>query len=119
VTDPAPYADPPRVSPVDRVLTVLLLVGLAVLVPIAGFLGLLTSMASDGCIGGNPCNTALMTVGIFTSALSPVVVGLGALGWVIVRWVRGRSTWWVPLVAVVVGALLWIAGALVTASGVG
>jgi hypothetical protein len=46
-------------------------------------------------------------------------VGLGALGWVIVRWVRGRSTWWVPLVAVVVGALLWIAGALVTASGVG
>jgi hypothetical protein len=38
---------------------------------------------------------------------------------VIVRWVRGRSTWWVPLVAVVVGALLWIAGALVTASGAG
>lgn len=118
MTDPAPYADRPRASPVDRVLTVLLLIGLAVLVPIAGFLGLLTSMASDGCMD-NTCSSALMTVGIFTSALSPVVVGLGALAWVVVRWVRGRSTWWVPLVAVVVGALLWVAGALVTASGVG
>lgn len=118
MTHPAPQADPPRISPVDRVLTVLLLVGLAVLVPIAGFMGLLTSMASDGCMA-NTCNGAMMTVGISTSALSPVVVGLGALAWVIVRWARGRSTWWVPLVAVVVGALLWIAGALVTAASVG
>lgn len=117
MTDTAPYAAP-RISPVDRVLTVLLLIGLAVLVPIAGFMGLLTAMASDGCMGST-CNTAMMTAGISTSALSPVVVGVGALVWVIVRWARGRSTWWVPLVAVVAGALLWFAGALLTFAAVG
>ena len=58
-------------------LVVLLLVGLAVLVPIAGFMGLLTSMASDGCMA-NACNADLMSVGIFTSALSPAVVFLAA-----------------------------------------
>jgi uncharacterized BrkB/YihY/UPF0761 family membrane protein len=117
VSQPTSYADQRgAVSPVDRVVTVLLLVGLALLVPIAGFMGLLTAMASDGC-GANTCNGALMTLGVGTSAISSVLVGIAALVWVIVRWVRGRSTWWVPLVAVVVGAVLWALGAGLTFAG--
>jgi hypothetical protein len=119
VSQPTSYADRRApVSPVDRVVTVLLLVGLAVLVPIAGFMGLLTAMASDGCMA-NTCNDALMTLGVGTSAISPVVVGVVAFVWVVIRWVRGRSTWWVPLVAVVAGAALWALGALLTFSAVG
>lgn len=59
-----------------------------------------------------------MTLGVGTSAISPAVVGVAALVWVIVRWVRGRSTWWVPLVAVLVGAGLWALGAALTLAGV-
>ena len=119
MTEQATYADQASaVSPADRVVTVLLLVGLAVLVPIAGFMGLLTSMASDGCMA-NACNADLMSVGIFTSALSPAVVFLAALAWVVKRWRRACSTWWIPLVAVVAGAVVWFGGALITFSAVG
>jgi uncharacterized membrane protein YhaH (DUF805 family) len=119
MSQPATYADSPRVvSPVDRVLTVLLMVGLAVLVPIAGFMGLMTSMASDGC-GGQTCDATLLGVGVFTSALSPAAVFVAALVWVVLRWRRGRSTWWVPLAAVVAGVVCWFAGALITFSAVG
>ena len=119
MSPPTSYADQRgAVSPVDRVVTVLLLVGLAILVPIAGFMGLLTAMASDGC-GASACNDSPMGLGVATSAISPVVVGVAAFVWVVVRWVRGRSTWWVPLVAVVVGAGLWALGALLTFSAVG
>ncbi|MDR7253498.1 hypothetical protein J2X46_002488 [Nocardioides sp. BE266] len=119
MSQPTSYADQRgAVSPVDRVVTVLLLIGLALLVPIAGFMGLLTAMASDGC-GVSTCNDTLMTLGVGTSAISPVVVGVGALVWVIVRWVRGLSTWWVPLVAVLLGAGLWALGAVLTFSAVG
>lgn len=119
MTEQTTYADEAlAVAPVDRVVTVLLLVGLAVLVPIAGFMGLLTSMASDGCTA-NACNADLVSVGIFTSALSPAVVFLVALAWVVKRWRRGRSTWWIPLVAVVAGAVVWFGGALITFSAVG
>ena len=66
------YADQQgAISPVDRVVTVLFLVGLAVLAPIAGFMGLLTSMASDGCMGSDDCNSGLIGLGVAVSALSP------------------------------------------------
>lgn len=91
---------------------------LGVLAPIAGFMGLLTAMASDGCMA-NTCNGTLMTLGVGTSALSPLVVGVAAFVWVIVRWVRRKSTWWVPLVAVLAGAVLWMLGAALTATSVG
>ena len=120
MTEPTSYAAPPRqVSPVDRVVTVVLMVGLGLLVPIAGFLGLMTAMASDGCTGSSSCNGTLMTMGVMVSAGAFLVVGLVALVWVVVRWVRGRSTWWVPLVAVAAAAVVWVLGALLTMSGVG
>ena len=117
MTSPASYAEKSRaVSPVDRVLTVVLMVGLAALVPIGGFLGLMTSMASDGCMDDS-CSATLIGVGVFTSALSPAAVFLVTLGLVVRRWWRGRSTWWLPLVAVVAGVVLWFAGLMITASG--
>jgi hypothetical protein len=114
------YDDLPRqTSTVERAVTLLLMVGLAVLVPIAGFMGLLTSMASDGCMSDNPCNSDLIGLGVAVSALSPAVVFLVALVWVIKRWRARRTTWWVPLVALAGGAALWALGAVITFSAVG
>ena len=95
-----------------------LMVGLGLLVPVAGFLGLMTSMASDGCTVST-CNSTVIGLGMAVSASSTLVFFLVSLVWVIVRWVRGRTTWWVPLVALVAAAVLWVVGLVITASGVG
>lgn len=120
MTEPATYDDLPRqTSTVERVVTTLLMVGLAVLVPIASFLGLFFMMVSDGCTGDAPCNEGQIGLGVLVAAGSPVVVFIAALAMVIVRVVRRRSAWWVPLVALAVGAGLWALGAVIAASAVG
>ncbi|GAA1922112.1 hypothetical protein GCM10009797_14750 [Nocardioides hwasunensis] len=120
MAEPATYAVAPQETrATDRVVTVILLIGLAVLAPVAGFMGLLTAMASDSCGSGTECNDGLVATGVFTSATSPIIVALAALVWVVVRWRRGRATWWVPLVAVVVAAGTWWIGALITFGAVG
>lgn len=121
MTRPVPYdASPPqRTSTADRVATVLLMVGLAVLVPIASFFGLFFAMASDGCVGDDPCRTGQLTAGVVVGSLAPWLVLLGALVVVVVRWVRRRRTWWVPVAALAVGLVLWVGGGLLAASAVG
>lgn len=120
MTAPTTYDDLPRqTSTIERAVTILLMIGLGVLVPIAGFMGLLTSMASDGCMGGNKCNSGQLGLGVAVSALSPAAVFLVALVWVIRRWGARRTTWWVPLVALAAGAALWALGALITFTAVG
>ena len=120
MSQPVSYVDQQRhPRPADRVVTVLLLIGLAVLAPAAGFMGLLTAMASDSCGSSTECNEGLIATGVFTSAASPIVVALVALVWVVVRWRRGRATWWVPLVAAVIAAGTWWIGALITFAAVG
>jgi glucan phosphoethanolaminetransferase (alkaline phosphatase superfamily) len=114
------YDDLPRqTSTVERVVTILLMIALAVLVPLASFFGLFFGMASDGCVGDTRCSSEQITVGIVISAGSPWVVYLAALAVVIVRWVRRRRTWWVPIAALLVGAALWALGGFVAVSGVG
>ena len=108
---------PPQTSTVERVVTVLLMLALAVLVPIASFFGLFFGVVSDACGDGGVCITMQNTVGLVVSAGSPWLVYLGALGVVIVRWVRRRPTWWVPVAALVVGAAIWFVGANIARVG--
>ena len=112
------YAEKAPTRSSDRVVTVLLLVGFLVLVPIAVVMGLLLAMASDSC-GVNTCNETLIGVGIVVAAGAPVVAFLVTLVWVIVRWVRGRTTWWVPLLGALLGALGWGLGAVLAFTSVG
>lgn len=107
-----------RASARDRTATVLLMVAFVVLVPILSLTGLLLVMASDGC-GVTPCRESLIGTGVVVATGAPVLVFLVALGWTMVRWRRGRSTWWVPLLGVAFGAALWGGGAAITFSGVG
>ncbi|MBL0747278.1 hypothetical protein [Nocardioides baculatus] len=110
---------PPQTSVVERSVTVLLMIVLAALVPLASFFGLFFGMASDGCVGDTPCNGGQMTAGIVLSSGAPWVVWIAALVVIIVRWVRRRRTWWVPIAALVVGAALWALGGVLAVSAVG
>ena len=117
---PLTHTEPRRSpSPLERGITIVLLVGLLLLVPVASFLGLFFGMASDGCMGDAPCDSDQIGAGVLLSAISPVVVFLAALVGVAVRMVRGRTAWWVPLVALAVGIALWALGGLIAVSAVG
>jgi hypothetical protein len=111
------YDRPSGTSPLDRTTTVVLMLALAVLVPIGSIFGLFFGMASDGCIGSVQCSSSQITVGLGIAAASPWVVYVVALVVVIVRWLRRRSTWWVPLAALVAGAALWALGGFVAVAG--
>lgn len=104
-------------SAADRTVTVVLMVALAVLVPFASLFGLFFGMASDGCIGSVECSSTVVTLGLGIAAASPWVIYVAALVLVIVRWVRRRSTWWVPLAALAVAAALWALGGFVAVTG--
>ena len=107
---------PRQTSTVERAVTVLLMLGLAVLVPIATFFGLFLGMVSDGC-GEGTCTTIQVTAGVLISSGSPWVVYLGTLAVVILRWVRRKTTWWVPVAALVAGAAIWFVGANIAVLG--
>ena len=120
MSEPATYDDLPRqTSVVERVATALLMVGLGLLVPVASFSGLLFAMVSDGCTGDTPCNDGQIGLGILVAVGSPILVFVVALVVVIARVARRLPAWWVPLVALAVGAGLWILGAVIAASAVG
>lgn len=115
-----PTVDLPRqTSTVERVVTILLLVGLGIIAVIACFLGLLVSMVSDGCGGDARCNSDQIGLGVLISAGSPILVFFVALSQVIKRFRRRLPAWWVPLGALAAGAVLFVLGAIVAATAVG
>lgn len=119
MSQPEPYVPEPTGPSrgVDRTVTVVLMLALAVLVPFASLFGLFFGMASDGCVGSVQCSSTVITLGLAVAAASPWVVYVAALVLVIVRWVRRRSTWWVPLAALVVAAALWALGGFIAVTG--
>ncbi|GAA5123082.1 hypothetical protein GCM10023339_42390 [Alloalcanivorax gelatiniphagus] len=119
MSEPTYDDQPRRPSKVERSVTVVLMVGLAALVPLGSFFGLFFGMASDGCVGDAPCDSDQIGLGVAVAALSPVVVFIAALVVVLARFARRRSAWWVPLVALVVGGLLWATGGIIAFSGAG
>ncbi|WP_252974188.1 hypothetical protein [Janibacter melonis] len=90
-------------------MTVVFVAGLALLVPVVGIAGLLTAMSSDGCTASKG-NDALLGLGAPGSAAAFAAMATAALVRVVMRQRSDRSTWWVPLVAVGAGAVLWSSG---------
>ena len=87
--------------------------------PIASFFGIFFGVGYDGCVGDNPCDTGRLALGSAVGAVSPPVVFLATLVWVMVRIARRRSAWWVPLVGLAVGTAVWVLGAFLAASALG
>lgn len=111
---PAPAKD----RTADVVVTIIELLLLFAGGLLLSFAGLFLVFASDSCgSGAGECSTDLIALGVAVAAGGPWVPILGMGGWAVVRMVRGRSAWWVPLVTVPVACLVFALGAALAFNG--
>ncbi|MDQ1112447.1 uncharacterized BrkB/YihY/UPF0761 family membrane protein [Microbacterium testaceum] len=101
----------------DVALTIVLLVLLPLLALAASYAGVLLAFASNAC-GSTTCNTGLMNIGFWTAVISPWVVLVIGVIVAIVRLVRRRLAFWVPLVTVVAVVAVWFVAAALVGAGV-
>lgn len=101
----------------DLVLTIALLVLLPLAALACSYAGFFLAFASDAC-GSMTCNFGLMNVGFWFAVIAPWVVLLLAVVLAIVRLVRHRVSFWVPLVGVVAMAATWFVAAAIVSAGV-
>lgn len=101
----------------DVALTIVLLVLLPLLALGASYAGVLLAYAADAC-GAASCDTGLMNIGFWLAVVSPWVVLLGGVIVTIVRLVRHRLAFWVPLVTIVAMTALWFVAAAFVGAGV-
>ena len=127
VTTP-PYASPPTSSPMldgsspakppikvwDLVLTILLLLGVAALAAFVSFSAVFLVMASDSC-GVRDCSTELIVFGWLLGMGLPWIVLIAAIVVSIVRLVRRRIAFWVPLAGAVLVVLSLVLAFAITA----
>lgn len=111
-------ASPPKDRTADVVVTIIELLLLFAGGLLLSFAGLFLVFASDSCGSGTTeCSTDLIALGVAVAAGGPWVPILGLGGWAVVRMVRRRSAWWVPLAAVPVACLVFALGAALAFNG--
>jgi len=108
-TAPASGARGTGARTADVTVSVILLVAGVIGFGMLAFLSLFFAMMSDGCYGDR-CDTGLMSIGWLIALVAPPVVFLAAAGWTIVRLVRRKTAWWLPIVGAVVAVAIWVAG---------
>ena len=86
--------------------------------PVASLSATIFHMLTDGCPDGSGCGRGQVGVGVAVAVWSPWVVYGAALVLVVRRWVRGRSTWWVPPAALAVGVAFWALGRSIAVAAV-
>ena len=102
----------------DLVLAIALTVALVVLAAVLGFAGLFLVMASDSCGTVGQCSEERLSAGVLVATFGPAVVTVIAIVAVVVRLVRARLAFWVPLVGVAIASLVFAGGAALTFSAV-
>lgn len=107
---------PGRAADLTGAIVLLALYGLAL--GVLSFFSLFLFMAGDSCTEST-CNEGEMTAGIGVAALGPWFPFVLAAVAVIVQGVRGRLTWWVPLVAAVVSLGIFLLGVALVMAGSG
>jgi hypothetical protein len=117
VTTTTPDAAPRPVRVWDVVLTIVLVVGSAVLAALASLMGMFLVMASDPC-GALTCSSELITLGWLMGMILPWVAFLASTIVAIVLMVKRRLSFWVPLAGAAAIILALVAAFAVTAAGV-
>lgn len=101
----------------DVALTIVLLVLLPLAALGASYAGVLLAFAADSC-GTVICDAGLMNTGFWLAVVSPWVVLVIGVVIAIVRLVRHRLAFWVPLVTLVAMAAVWFVAAAFVGAGV-
>lgn len=97
----------------DVVATVLVLLVLALAGLLVSAVGVAGLVAVDQDCRPDECTRPVAFLGAAIATAASWVAMLGFGTWAVVRLVRRRSAWWVALLALPVGALLFAAGVLV------
>lgn len=103
--------------PWDVAITVVLLVLLPLLALAATYAGVLLAFAADAC-GAQTCDTGLMNLGFWIAVIAPWVILTIGVVVAIVRLVRHRLAFWVPLVAIASMVAAWFVAAAFVGAGV-
>lgn len=114
---PAPPPGKPPVKAWDVALTVILLIGDLGIAAVASFMAVFLVMASDPC-GVRACSTELITLGWLLGMGLPWLVLIVVATISIVRLVRRRLAFWVPLVGAAAIVLSLVLAFSITAAGV-
>lgn len=101
----------------DLALTIVLLVLLPLAALACSYAGFFLTFAADAC-GSVTCDESVMNVGLWFAVLAPWVVLLAVVVVAIVRLVRHRITFWVPLVGIVLMAATWFVAAAIVSAGI-
>ncbi|MDQ1124553.1 DUF6264 family protein [Microbacterium trichothecenolyticum] len=101
----------------DVALTIVLLVLLPLAALGASYAGVLLAFAADAC-GSVVCDAGLMNTGFWLAVISPWVVFVLGVVVAIVRLVRHRLAFWVPLATLVGMAAVWFVAAAFVGAGV-
>jgi hypothetical protein len=109
---------PPARNVPDLVVTVVGFALTAVLGAGASLIGLMLVMASDSCGVGSECSTGLIGLGVLLAVAAPWLCWVPALVVAIIRQVRHRLTWWLPVVAGLAYLPLAVVAFLVVDAGV-
>lgn len=101
----------------DLALTIVLLVLLPLAAVACSYAGFFLALASDAC-GSTRCDYGVMNFGLWFAVIEPWVVLLLSVVAAIVRLVRHRITFWVPLAGIALMAALWFVAAAIVSVGV-
>lgn len=105
------------VKTVDVIVTIVLLVGDAVLAVLASFMGMFLVMASDPC-GVRQCSTELITIGWLMGMALPWVALIVTVVVAVILMVKRRLAFWVALAGAVLIVLSLVLAFAVTSAGV-
>lgn len=94
---------------VDAAVSIVLMIASIALAAALSYVALFTVVAGDSC-AQSICNYDLFTAGWLLALLAPVVLVAIGTTIAVVRLVRRRRAWWIPLVTMVVSGLLWWGG---------
>lgn len=108
---------PARVG--DIVASSILLVVGAIGFAALAFVSLFLAMVSDGCGSGADCDFGVMTAGYFVALVAPPVIFVAAAVWTIIRLVRRRIAWWLPIVGSLAALAVWGIGAAMMQASLG
>jgi magnesium-transporting ATPase (P-type) len=108
---PSPRAPKKPVIVWDVGVSIILMIVAAVIVAFLSLSAALLVFSSDSC-GSESCNLVQLQAGWIGATIAPALTLIAGIVIAIVRMVRRRVSFWIPIVALVVAGVLWFVGVL-------